>query len=513
VSVGERKIVRGKWVVAGGHASDEVLHDGAVVVEGDRIGEVGDWRSLHARYPDAETIGSDAVAVMPGLINAHHHAHGASSAQHGITDALLEPWILAHHAARASDPRLDASLSAARQLRTGVTTAVEVHSGGGDAASYARSLDEALAGYDASGIRVAFAAGVRTQSFLISGAGEDERFLASLPEEERALARSLLPAPGRIDEEDFFAIMEDARRAHRAHPRIDLWFAPPGPQWISDGFMVRMAERARSWDTGVQTHVDESIYEMLHGPRFYARHTMLHLHELGVLGPRFSIAHGVWLTRDEIAVMAQTGAALSHNPSSNLRLRAGIAPLNALLEADVTVGLGMDGTTLDDDEDMFTEMRLAMRLHRTPTLDGPAPEPHRVLELATVGGARVLRREHELGRIAPGCKADLVVVDLERLTWPWIAPETDPRELVLMRAKAGDVDTVLVDGEVVLRGGLPTRIDLEEAGRALAERLRATPLPAEQAEAVRRLTPRLERWYLDWEVPALKPWSVYNTQE
>ena len=276
--------------------------------------------------------------------------------------------------------------------------------------------------------------------------------------------------------------------------------------------MQRIVEQAEARDTGVQTHVSESFYEMLHGPRYYGKPTIRHLFDLGVLGPRFSIAHGVWLTQPEIELMAETGAAVSHNPSSNLRLRAGIAPLNAMLASGVTVALGMDGTTINDEEDYFDEMRLAMRLHRTPSFDGPAPAPTRVLEMATAGGARLMRKEATLGAIAPGRAADLVLIDLDRVVWPWIAPEADPRELLLMRAGAGDVDTVLVGGEVVLRDGRPTRFELDEVGREAAAMLRSQPFRSADARMVERLHRHVEAYYLNWELPDLAPWTVYNTR-
>jgi len=296
------------------------------------------------------------------------------------------------------------------------------------------------------------------------------------------------------------------------HDRIDIWYAPPGPQWVSDAFMQRICAQAAEHGVGVQTHVTESLYEMLHGPLYYGKSTVQHLCDLGVLSPRFSMAHGVWLTEPEIELMAETGAAVSHNPSSNLRLRAGIAPLNALLAGGVTVGLGMDGTTINDDEDYFDEMRLAMRLNRTPRFDAPAPAPEQVFEMATAGGARLMLKEKTLGAIAPGYAADLVLVDLERIAWPWIAPEADPRELLLMRAAAGDVDTVLVGGEVVLSGGRPTRFDLDEAGREAAGMLAAQAYRTEDAAMVERLRPHIESYYQAWHVPDLAPYTVYNAR-
>lgn len=509
----ETKIIRGRWVITGGAEDDPVLSDGAVAVEGDSIAAVGPWADLRQRYPDAAVIGSADTAVMPGLINAHHHSSGVSSLQQGVSDLLLEAWLLALRRGRPTDVYLNTLLSSARLLRTGVTSVVDVHSGRDTADGYADGVRRALQAYDESGMRVAFAAGFSTQSLIVAGAGEDETFLAGLPADARRYAEHLLPKPGDMTEDEYFAIMDEHWQAHRAHPRIDLWFAPPGPQWVSDAFMQRSAEQAATYDAGLQTHVTESIYEKLHGPRFYGKPTMLHLHDLGVLSPRFSIAHGVWLTDAEIEIMAETGAAVSHNPSSNLRLRAGIAPLNALLAAGTTTALGMDGTTLNDDEDMFTEMRLAMRLHRTPLLATPAPEPRQVFEVATAGGAQLLGKENRLGRLDAGYAADLVVLDLDHITWPWVAPECDGRDLILMRARASDVDTVLVNGEVVLKHGKPTRFDAAAAGREMAERLAREAYPQEGAELAAVLWPHIEAYYLGWELPAFTPYIQYNSSQ
>ena len=509
----ETKLVRGRWIVTGGGDGDSVLNDAAIRVENATIVEVGDWESLRDRHPDATTLGSERFAIMPGMVNAHHHSNGVSALQQGIRDRLLESWLLSLSLGRRLAPRLATLLSAARLLRTGVTSVVDVHSDRGTAEAYAANAHEALAAYDDAGIRVAFAAGLMTQCFLVSGAGEDEKFLADLPDEGlRRFAARRLPPPGSLGEDDYFGIVDDLWRCHRGHDRIDVWYAPPGPQWVSDPFMQRIAEQAEARDTGVQTHVSESFYEMLHGPLCYGKPTIRHLFDLGVLGPRFSIAHGVWLTESEIELMAETGAAVSHNPSSNLRLRAGIAPLNAMLASGVTVALGMDGTTINDDEDYFDEMRLAMRLHRTPRFDGPAPEPAQVLQMATTGGARLLRKEGMLGAIVAGKAADLVLINLDRVVWPWVAPEADPRELLLMRASAGDVDTVLVGGEVVFRDGRPTRFDLEEVGREAAEMLCNQTFRSADAGMVERLRRHVEAYYLEWEMPDLAPWTVYNAR-
>lgn len=506
-------ILRGRWAVTGGGNDDEVVVDGAVAIEGDAIRDVGPWPAIRDAHPEATVLGSDRVAVIPGLINAHHHSSGTSGAQQGVPDMLLESWMLMLRRMRPSDIYLDTLLSAARLFGSGVTSVVDMHTGRRTAEAFAADTGRALDAYDEAGIRVAFAPGIKNQSYLVSGTGEDERFLASLPDNVRAEAETMMPRPGGIDPEDYLGILDDLCRTFADHPRIDIWYGPPGPQWVSDDFFQRIAEAAARHDTGIQTHVGESFYEKLHGPRDYGKPTILHLHDLGVLGPRFSIAHGVWLTEPEIAVMAETGAALCHNPSSNLRLRAGVAPLNAVLAAGVTTALGMDGTALNDDEDMFTELRLALRLHRTPMLGAPAPSPNRIFDMATVGGARLLCKESRLGRIEPGYTADLVLVDLERLAWPWVAPEVDPRELIVMRAKAGDVTTVMIAGEVVYEDGRPTRFDVDAAARELAAGLEARPYPTAAAARAERLLPYLEAYYEGWDVPDLDPYFPFNSRK
>ena len=152
-----------------------------------------------------------------------------------------------------------------------------MHSHRGTADSYAANAREMIEAYDTAGIRVAFAAGLTTQGFVVSGAGEDEKFLATLPDDVRRFAARRIPPAETIGEDDYFGVIDDLWQAYRAHDRIDIWFAPPGPQWVSDAFMQRIAQQAETYDVGVQTHVAESLYEKLHGPRYYGKPMLHHL--------------------------------------------------------------------------------------------------------------------------------------------------------------------------------------------------------------------------------------------
>ena len=387
-------IIEARWIVTGGGEAPVLAGEALLVAEG-RIAAIGAPARLRADHPEAEIIGGPGVAVLPGLINAHHHSHAPSVLQQGVGDMLLESWLLGLSACRAVPARLATLMGAFRLLRTGVTAVVDVLSGGATQEAFAADVGETLAAYQRAGLRAAVAAGVSFESLLV--AGDDRAFIESLPPELQTLARDRLAARRGIGPEAYFEVMDDLVRAWPGRGRVALWYGPPGPQWVGDKVMAEIAAAAERHDTGIQTHALESFYEGLHGPRAYGEPTIAHLARLGVLSERFSIAHGVWLTEPEIEILARTGAAVSHNPSSNLRLRAGIAPLNALRAAGVTVALGMDGTALNDDDDMFTEMRLALRLHRPPQYGAPHPSPADILALATAGGAKLLRAQEELG--------------------------------------------------------------------------------------------------------------------
>jgi 5-methylthioadenosine/S-adenosylhomocysteine deaminase len=510
--VAETTIVRGAWVIPSASEADKVLTDGAVAIRGDRIVEVGDRASMLARYPDAEVIGSDDVAVMPGLINAHHHSWAATSIQHARPDQQLEPWILSGKRNRKSDDYLDTLLSAARQMAGGVTSVVDAYFGGGTAEEYGAAVAAGIRAYEEAGMRVAFSTGVDTQSFIVWGKGEDQRFIDSLPPDLRAGAAAFLPGPGSITGDEYLAIIEDFKRRYEDHPRIDVWFGPGGPHWMPDDLLRKVAERAAAIDTRIQTHCIETIYEKMHGFRFYGKPTMLHLRDLGFLSPRLSIAHGIWMTEPEMEAAAAAGVAASHNPSSNLRLRAGIAPVLAFRAAGIPVALGMDGFAINDDEDMFSEMRLAWRLHGSPPLDGPGLTPADVLAMATTGGARLMGKDKLLGRLAPGFLADLLLIGLKRITSPWVAPEADPKDLIVYRARLGDVRTVLVGGKVTFHEGKPTGFDVDEVVREVAALLSAQPFRAERAELVARLMPIFKAWYLEWEMPEPQPYTWYNSR-
>ena len=204
---------------------------------------------------------------------------------------------------------------------------------------------------------------------------------------------------------------------------------------------------------------------------------MQHLHDLGFLGPEVTCGHSVWATEEDLGLMAATGANICHNASSNLRLQSGIAPMGRILAAGIKVAIGSDEAGLNDDKDLFQEMRLVLKLHRVPGMDLEPPTSCQVLEMATVNGAYASWFGDRIGTLEPGKRADLVLLDLRNIEEPYLDPEVPLVEALVHRGRGVDVDTVLVDGEVVLRDGQLTRVDKEALFREIKEVL-DRPLPA-----------------------------------
>jgi len=496
------KLVIGHCVVTDDGSGPAVLNNGAVAVDGDRIAAIGSYAELVRRYPRAERLGGESVAVLPGLINAHHHSGGIGHLQHGLPDGLLEAWLKSMSGLTPQDTYLATLFSAAMLLRSGITTVIDLAGSRGTPEESLSAWRDKLRAYRDAGIRVALAPGYSTRSLHAHGPGRDAEFLATLPDD---LRRDIETAPPRPDlpAADYVALIEELAAAADGD-RLAVWYGPPGPQWVSDDTLQRAVEAAVRRGAGVQTHANESLYEALQGPRAGEATTVERLHALGVLSDRFSIAHGCWLTSMEIGLLARTGAMVAHNPSSNLRLRAGITPLPALRQAGVGIALGLDATALGDDDDMFAEMRLALRLHRSPLAGEPVMTPRDVFAMATCNGADLLLRP-DLGRLAVGAKADLTLVDLGSVTWPWTSTDADMLDLIVQRASARDVTTVLVDGETVWRNGEALRFDLETVAEDLAGRMRRAPVSAAQRDRALRLARATEDYYAGWVPKGWRP--------
>jgi cytosine/adenosine deaminase-related metal-dependent hydrolase len=224
------------------------------------------------------------------------------------------------------------------------------------------------------------------------------------------------------------------------------------------------------------------------------------LDRLGILGPRLTIGHGVWLSESDLDRIAETGTCICHNCSSNFRLRAGLAPLNRIEARGINSAIGIDEAGINDDRDMLQEMRMVLRAHRLPQSGRDVPTAAQVFRMATSGGAKTTPFGDDLGAIEVGKAADMVLIDWEQISHPFLDEGTPTLDAVVVRAKSAGVATVVCDGEVIYRTGRFTRVDHGDALRALRE-CTAHSLSDEEAERrwlSKRLLPHVADFFANY---------------
>ena len=507
----ESSLVWGRYAItsAGVDGSVDVVDNGAVYQEDGTIVEVGAYDDLQARYQPDEVIGSTDHAVIPGLINAHHHV-GLTPLQLGTLDDALEPWITDRLSRRAADPYLDTMWGAITMIESGITTVMHNDTSIVGTQPLDRALD-VLRAYTDSGMRVAFSVFYREQNRLVYD--DDEAFLQTLPADLAAPTRAGL-AQSDMSHEIYLSLFEELhqRFGQEAESRVRILLAPGNVQWCSDEYLEKVKEAAQRVGTGIHIHLLESPYQKVYAERTWGTTMVAHLDALGFLGPEVSCAHGVWLAASELELLAQSGTTVCHNPSSNLRLKSGIAPVNRMLAAGVPVALGIDEATINDDNDLLQEMRLAAKLHREPGVLAPQLTSGQVLHMATAAGATATCFGTQVGRLAAGMRADIVQLKLNRIEEPYLSPTIAPADALVGRGRATDVDTVIVDGQVLLRDGRLVGIDRQ----AIVNEIQATMGLPETADEIERrrqgqeLVGHVNAFYAGWDLAQGDPHYVVN---
>ena len=512
-------LIRGKHLISptasGGGTT--VLYDAAVYQEDGVIIAVGPYQTLRAQYqPDAELGGLD-YAIIPGLVNSHHHGRGVTTLQMGTCDDCLEVWILAGWGRRPYDHYLMTLYTALNMMASGTTTVMYNHPQTA-AATLKEDVDAVLRGFRDAGMRVAFSSYLRNQNRVVYG--NDQDFLSGLPADLADDVRRYLSLADMSDD-DYFAFFDEIYRQYHDHEsgKVRVLLSPANVQWNSDEFLQRTKEHASRYQTGIHMHLVESAYQKDYGLRTWGKTPVEHLRELEFLGPEISFAHAVWLTDGDIEALSGAGATVCHNASSNLRLKNGIAPVNPMLARGVNVAMGTDSTAINDDDDLLQEMRLVSKLHRQPGIGAPAISVEQVLAMATANAAAPTGFAGDIGVLEPGRRADLLLIRMDRLEDPYLEPDTPPVEVVLGRAKTQDVAAVIVDGEVLLQDGAHQRFNRADVARELREQL-ARPLEPETLATRRmatRLSPYVERFYTSLspagEVPSAgAPHYVFNSR-
>jgi cytosine/adenosine deaminase-related metal-dependent hydrolase len=449
------------------HHWNEVA-DGAVLQEDGVIRAVGSFAELRHRHPELPVVGSGNEVLLPGLVNAHHHI-GLTPVQLGSPDMPLELWFVTRMVARNLDPYLDTLYSAFEMIASGVTTVQHLHGWApGGLAAVDRAADAVIRAYQDVGMRVSYAFALRDQNRLVYQ--DDADFVASLPPELQGPMQRWYNR-FQLSLDDHIALFEGLLSRHRQQRRVRIQLAPANLHWCSDAALARLADTARRHDVPLHMHLLETAYQKEYARRRGGGSAVEYLDRFGLLGPRLTLGHGVWLSEADIRRLAETGTCVCHNCSSNFRLRSGVAPLNALEANGITTAIGIDEAGINDDRDMLQEMRMVLRAHRVPGMADEVPTPAQVLRMATVGGARTTGFGDTIGALEVGRAADMVLIDWHALSYPYLDAETPLLDAVVQRAKPGAVRTVICDGEVIYDEGRFLRVDRDAALRALHQDL------------------------------------------
>ncbi len=448
--------------LAGG---DEVLANTDVLVEGGRIAAIG--RVSEAVAATCERIiDVSGKLVVPGFVNGH--LHSPATLCPGTVDAVSHPifmWLnQADSAART--PRevyVSVMLGCLQMLMTGTTGVIDHFP---EQNFSPADVEAAVKAYEDSGMRAVVALRIFDGEYddifpdpAKAPPGLIERLQTISPLRPQPLGKTL-------------DLVEDsiARWNGRAG-RIGIFPAPSNPSRCSDALLTASQEIAERHDVGVHTHLLETAAQDRIARAKYGCSMVEHLDRLGVLTHRLSCAHSNWVTEDDMVRMARVGAVAVHNPESNLKFATGLAPIRAMKRLGVPVSLGTDGASHNDNLIMHNVLQIVAILHRYGEPDRSQWIVARdALRMATEGGARAMLLADEIGTIAVGRRADLVVYDLSA---PWWIPFNDPIQQLVHAENGSSVDTVLVDGRIVVEGKKMVAFDGEaikaEAASMLGE--------------------------------------------
>jgi 5-methylthioadenosine/S-adenosylhomocysteine deaminase len=453
-----RMLVTADHILTGFDAagSPQILPDGALLIDGQIIAAIGPATDLRRAHPGLAEIGGRGRVAIPGLINAHHHV-GLTPFQLGARDQPLELWFPERLAMRDVDPRLDTLYSAFEMVASGVTCVQHLHSrAAGDLDAVVARAEAILGAYVDLGMRASYSFALRDQNRMVYAADAD--FIAGLPAHLRAPTAAYLNGFA-LPLSDQIGVFHALRARWQDKGLIAIQIAPSNLHWLSDAALDSAARLAAETGAPMHMHLLETPYQLDYARRRTGGSALAYIDRFGLVGPNLTIGHGVWMDGDDLALLAQRGACLCHNCSSNLRLKSGTADLNAFLATGVPVALGIDEAGINDDRDMLQEMRLALTLHRPPGHDAPAPTAAQILRMATEHGAATTPFAGRIGRLATGMLADVVLLDWNRVTHPWQDPAIPLVEVLVRRARAGAVETVLIGGATVYHQGRFTRID------------------------------------------------------
>ncbi|MDJ0761005.1 MAG: amidohydrolase [Woeseiaceae bacterium] len=406
-----------------------IIDNGAVAISDGIIIAVGTADEIETAYEADQVIGGDGTVLMPGLVNGHTHA--AMTLLRGVADDLaLMSWLSNYifpaevQFVDSEFVRVGTELACWEMIRGGTTTFVDMY-------YYPDTIAEVV---DACGLRA-----------MISATVIDQRS----PDAEDA-GDSLRKGVAFIE------------RWQGKNNRITPIFGPHANYTLNGEQLAATREAARPFDAPVSIHVSESPFELQYSKDNYGMTSIEMLDDVGFLDGPTIAAHVVWPTDREIPILVDKKVGVIHNPTSNMKLASGVSPVAKMLAAGVRMGLGTDGTASNNDLDMWEEMRLAALLQKVDSMDPEVLPAADVLRMATSGGAKAIGLGDTVGSLEVGKRADLIQVGFDDVHH---VPTFDVISHLVYVTDEQDVETVIVDGRVLMRDGSILTVDTERVER------------------------------------------------
>jgi 5-methylthioadenosine/S-adenosylhomocysteine deaminase len=480
------KLLIGNVCILTMNESFEIIEQGSILIDGNRLSYVGpaQWTPPG---PFDRTIEGGRMIAMPGMINSHCHSP-ANLVRGMMPSKPLEIWRAYYRASlrdmRDEDFYASALLGGMEMLKTGTTTVLD-HFFGNQACRF-MGAGAAIQAMRDLGLRHVVALTLSDKNYEetipLGNAG------AALNDEIKRMSESEAKAT-QAWVDDCEAFIETF------HAPDKLTTACPGPsavQRCTDELLVKSAEMAQRKRLPIHIHLAETKAQQVIGRQLYGKSLLQHLESLGVLDKNLSLAHSIWIEEGDVELFAGRGVTAVHNPASNLRIGSGLAPVKKYLAAGARVALGTDGAASNDGQNMFDAVRLAGLIHNQAGTDFTQwMSPGQALTMATCKGAQAFGLD--TGVFAPGKLAD---VTLLRRDTPAFTPLNNVMGQLVFCENGSSVDTVIVNGEIVVEAGRLTRIDEQEVlDLATKARQRLDPSIQGELAAARSMEAALAEMY------------------
>ncbi len=508
-------IVKGRYLIADPRRGPATIQeDAAIAIKSGLVAEVGPAADVIGRHPGVRVLGNGRQLLMPGLIDAHSHGRGLSPIQKGVRYDFLENNLLDWAHMVVLPPELCAAVCAVKHLRAGATTIH--HYGFNDEGPMAVANAEAgIKAYLGTGIRLAYSPGVRNINRITL---DDAAFVRTLPENLRSRVAPLADYDPDAIEDAYFALFDHLHaRFNSTDTKIIL-----GPSW-AHGSTARFLRncKARADALGkipVHVHTLQTPHQRAYGEWKYGKSLVAMLDDVGLVDSNLVLGHAIYSTQADIERLGAARATVTHHPSCNFNMRNGIAPVPHMMAAGVTIALGLDDKGINDDEDAIMELRMVHKMHRLAGYDlanTPAMDAFDVLRIGTVNGARATGFGDTLGALAPGMKADAILVDLDEiLEDPWWSGDLDIAEMFVHRAKGHHVASVVVGGTIVIEDRAFKTVDVEALWREVRAVCKRGLPPAQKefAGLMDAIKPYAQAWYARWHKPFGEPYYRVNAR-